>query len=472
LTADPLEIAEAVLSDEAAWVVGGAVRDRLLGRPTVDLDLAVAGDAEPRARAIARATHSPAFPLSESFGAWRVVARDRSWQVDLTPLTADTIEDDLRQRDFTINAMALPVGSPAAGAPAPLDPTGGLADLRARRMRMVSEAALAADPLRAVRLARFACELDFDVDGETAECARRNAPGLANVAAERIFAELRSIVRCPRAGAGLRLIEELGVTAIVAPELLALRGVEQSDYHHLDVYEHTLAVLDALVDLERDPAALGAHAEAAAAELARPLADEMTRGQALRLGALLHDIAKPQTRAIGASGRVSFMGHDRQGAGEAHAIIRRLRGSEALASFVAGVTRNHLRAGFLVHRTPLSRREVFAYLEACSPVEVEVTVLSVADRLATRGRKSEEAIAKHLAVAGDLLGEALAWRAGGRPEPLVRGDELAAELEIEAGPELGRLLHELEVASFAGEIATRADALAHARDFLARGLGG
>jgi poly(A) polymerase len=458
---DPLATAREVLAEAPAWVVGGALRDRLLERPTLDIDLAVEGDAERPARAIARATRAPVFPLSEAFGAWRVMARDRSWQVDLTPLTAPTIEEDLAQRDFTINAMAEPI----AGDGPVIDPSGGLTDLRARRLRMVSAAGLDADPLRTLRLARFACELGFEIDPETAGAAREHAAGLERVAAERVFAELRSIIRCDRPAAGIRRMEELGLTAVVIPELLELRGVEQSDYHHLDVYEHTLAVLDALVELDRDPEPLGEQSETALDELARPLADELTRGQALRFGALLHDIAKPQTRSVAASGRVSFMGHDREGASTAHAIIRRLRGSEALASFVAGVTRNHLRAGFLVHRTPLARRELFAYLEACDPVEVEVTILSVADRLATRGRKSGEAIARHLPVTEELLGEAMAWRSGGRPDALIRGDELAAELGLRAGPELGRLLHELEAAHFAGEISTREDALAHARAF-------
>jgi hypothetical protein len=152
-------------------------------------------------------------------------------------------------------------------------------------------------------------------------------------------------------------------------------------------------------------------------------------------------------------------------------MLRRLRTSESLASFVADVTRNHLRAGFLVHHVSLPRRELFAYLEACTPVEVEVTVLSVADRLATRGRAANVAIPRHLELAGDLLREALAWRSSGRPPTLLPGDELAAELGMRMGPQLGRLLRELEAASFAGEIATRDDALAHARAWLERGPG-
>ena len=109
---DPLRALRGLLAGTDAWLVGGLVRDRLLGRPTIDFDVAVAGDTAAIARALARRVGAPAFPLSEAFGAWRVIARDHSWQVDLAPLGGATIEDDLGQRDFTINAIAEPL--PAA----------------------------------------------------------------------------------------------------------------------------------------------------------------------------------------------------------------------------------------------------------------------------------------------------------------------------------------------------------------------
>src|SRR4029077_476880 len=128
------------------------------------------------------------------------------------------------------------------------------------------------------------------------------------------------------------------------------RGVEQNRYHHLDVYGHSLEVLTQLVELEVDPWQLGEHADAAMAVLAEPLADALTRGQALRFGALLHDAAKPQTRGQTPEGRVTFIGHDERGAEMARAALSRLRASERLQAYVADLTRHHLRLGFLVHR--------------------------------------------------------------------------------------------------------------------------
>jgi putative nucleotidyltransferase with HDIG domain len=197
--------------------------------------------------------------------------------------------------------------------------------------------------------------------------------------------------------------------------------------------------------------------------LAEPFADELSRAQALRLGALLHDVGKPATRGERPDGRVTFIGHDAVGGEIVSDICRRLRTSDRLRGFLADVTRHHLVLGFMVHERPLAPRAIYRYLTHCEPVEIEVTVLSCADRLATRGQNAEAAIAAHLEVARELMAVALRWRAEGPPRPPLRGDDLAGELGVEPGPELGALLEELRAASFAGEISSREEALELAR---------
>jgi putative nucleotidyltransferase with HDIG domain len=457
---DPLaELARIV---PGGWLVGGSVRDRLLDRETADYDVTIAGPVVDAARMLGRAAGGYAFELSEAFGAWRVVAHDRAWQVDVLPLNGATIEEDLARRDFTINAIAAPLAEPGY-----IDPFHGLEDLRARRVRAVSPDVFERDPLRTLRLARIACELGFAVDGETLELARRAPPALAEVAPERVFVELRRVICGPAALRGLDLMDDVGVTEVILPELAALRGVEQSRFHHLDVADHTRSVLAEAIALERDPERLaGAEAPALTSYLAAPLANELNRAQALRFGALLHDIAKPQTRAVTPQGRVTFMGHDEAGARLASDILGRLRASDRLRDHVAALTRHHLRLGFMVHEMPLSRRAVYDYLHATAPVAVDVTLLSVADRLATRGDNAEKAIAKHLTLARQMLAEGLAWIAD-PPRPPLRGDELARALGIKPGPMVGGLLAELEAASFSGEVATREEAIARARELIA-----
>jgi putative nucleotidyltransferase with HDIG domain len=254
----------------------------------------------------------------------------------------------------------------------------------------------------------------------------------------------------------------------VLPELDALRGVAQNPYHHLDVHDHTIEVLEQLIRLEGPlEGLLGDAAESVDELLAEPLADGLNRGGALRVAALVHDLGKPETRTEADGGRVLFIGHDRAGARIAREVCRRLRASRRLSDYLANLTANHLRLGFLVHERPLSRRRVYDYLRATEPDSVDVTLLTVADRLATQGERTKpEAIDAHLELAREMIGAAMSWRRDGPPRSPIRGDDLAAALGIVPGPELGRLLGEIEAAVFAGEVATPDDAIALARKLI------
>ncbi|HMB55422.1 MAG TPA: HDIG domain-containing protein [Thermoanaerobaculia bacterium] len=458
----PARLARGALGDsEGVWIAGGAVRDAALGREVTDLDLAVAGDPAPVAKAIARAGDGHSFELSSEFATWRAVARDGSWQVDATALRGETIAADLAARDFTVGAVAVPL---AGGEP--IDPAAGLADLDRRLLRVVSEGSFRADPLRLLRAARLAAELELELDPATAELARAEAERVDEAAGERQLAELRRLLGGPDPLRGLALLDEHGLTAVVLPELEALRGVGQGPNHHLDVHGHTLAVLERTLEVESDLERFaGERAAEARALLAEPLGDELSRGTALRFGAILHDIGKPATRGE-RDGYVTFIGHDQVGAGLVGSFCKRMRAGRRLTGHLEGLTRHHLRLGFMVHEMPLPPRRVHEYLRETGPVAADVTLLTVADRLSARGSgpfATEEAIEAHLTLAREMLAAALDWRREGPPRPLLRGDELAAELGVEEGPELGDLLAELEAAQYAGEIETREAALERAR---------
>jgi poly(A) polymerase len=424
------------------------------------VDLAVRGEEEATARAVARAVGGPAFPLSERFATWRAQSRDGRWHVDVTKLRGGRIEDDLDARDFTVNAIAMPL----AGGDL-VDPHGGAGDAEARIIRAVSERCFDDDPLRILRAARIGAALGFEIDPETVSLARASAGRAAEPAGERQFAELRGIVAGREPLVGLHLMDELGATPVVLAELESLRGVEQSPYHHLDVHGHTMEVLKRLLEVERDLAQIvGERAPQVEALLDEPLADELDRRGALRFAALFHDLGKPEVRTVSEEGRVLFIGHDQVGVRIVRSVCDRLRASRRFAAYIESLTLNHLRLGFLVHERPLPRRRIYEYLKATEPESVDVTLLTVADRLATQGERTRpEAIDSHLALAREMIAEALGWRRDGPPEPPIRGDELAAELGIEAGPELGRLMAEIEAAQFAGEVGTREDALALGR---------
>ncbi|HVW48199.1 MAG TPA: HD domain-containing protein [Solirubrobacterales bacterium] len=443
--------------EEGVWIAGGAVRDAALGRPVTDLDLAVAGDPGRVAKALGRELGEHAFELSAEFGTWRLVAPSWGWQVDVTVLRGESIEDDLAARDFTVGAVAVPLARGEA-----IDPFDGLVDLERGVLRAVGPDSFEEDPLRLLRAARLAAELNLTVDAETVALAHESARRAAEPAGERRLAELRRLLGGPAPLRGLALLDELRLTAVVLPELEATKGVGQGPNHHLDVHGHTLEVLEFTLEIEAN---LGRfvgdeRAEEAAAFLAEPLADEMDRATALRFGALLHDIAKPATRAE-VDGFVGFRGHDAVGAETIGRIMGRLRASRRLTRYLQALTLHHLRLGFMIKDAPLPPRRVHEYLRATEPVTVDVTLLTVADRLAARGEGAiarPEMVEAHLELAREMVAAALDWHREGPPEPLLRGDEIAAELGVE-GPAIGAKLAELEAAQYAGEVTDRAQAL-------------
>ena len=375
------------------------------------------------------------------------------------------VRRDLRLRDFTVNAIAAPLHGGG-----PIDPTGGATDLASSILRATSERSFADDPLRLLRAARIAAALGLEVEAGTIELARSDAARAAEPAGERQFAELALLLTGPDPLRGLALLDELEATPVVLPELDALRGVRQSANHHLDAHGHTLEVLRRALEVEADVATYaGAAASEVEAILAEPLADGLTRRDGLRFAALLHDVGKPATRRE-KDGWVSFIGHDAVGAEMVRELCRRLRTSSRFAAYLASLTRDHLVLGFMVRDRPLPPRRVLDYLRRTSPWPVDTTLLTVADRLSAQGGSvPSEAIEGHLELAREMLEAAVEWERLGPPGPLLRGDEIAAELGIEAGPAIGEAVAELEAAQYAGEVSDRDAAVAHLRAWVESG---
>src|SRR5680860_591985 len=241
--------------------------------------------------------------------------------------------------------MALPV----SGGPI-VDPFGGRVHLRERRLVPVAPAIFADDPLRLLRAARFAHVLGLAVGPDLRALARAEAGRLPSAAAERILNEMVLTLEAGRSAAAVRLWDDLGLLEVFLPEITALRGVSQSPFHHHDVYGHTLETMERLDEIVAAPGRwFGLSWESLEARLSQPVDGIMSRPVALRLGALLHDVAKPETRAIGEGGRVLFWGHTEIGGPAAERICARLRCSTAATELVRAVVERHLDIGFLQH---------------------------------------------------------------------------------------------------------------------------
>ncbi len=439
------------------YLVGGALRDRFMGRPVKDIDLMCAAP-EPLARRMA-AHHGAAlvsFLTKAEAPCFRVVRREDAGDViDLVPLRGPDPEADLMRRDFTINAMAMAVG-PRGRLGALLDPLGGRRDLAGRRIRAASATAFADDPLRILRAVRFAAQLDFVMDEAMDALMARSAPALAGVAGERIWTELRALLTAPQAVLHLVRLDRVGALTVIFPEIAAMKGCTQNTHHHLDVWEHSLAALAACEAILSAPES---HFGSSAPAVRSALAGDH-RFSLLKLAVLLHDSGKPlQRRVDPASGRVFFHGHDRQGARLVKAVGERLRLSAREAAFVTALTAHHMH--ILALSDPSVRpATVLRWCRRLGDACVAALILSMADVAATRGPAADPAWRqRHLSWAGRTVEEYLTvFKPRLEAPPLVTGRDLVG-LGLAPGPELGRILAVIRDAQQTEKIQTREAAL-------------
>lgn len=454
--------------NESVYLVGGTVRDALRGgtEAVADVDLALAGDAPAFGRELADAIGGAYVPLAEERGTVRVVAPDRTC-FDITAF-GGSIEADLRRRDFTINALAF---GPLQGEPALIDPTGGRADLSAGVVRAVSARALADDPLRALRAFRFAAALGFAIEPATLTLVRDRAPATASAAPERIARELFLLLAAPRAAGCVRVADAVGVLPAVLPETLPMRGVTQNEYHHLDVWAHSLETVATLERVLADlPAIAGAHTGRVEVFLGEEPVEGRPRVALLKLAALLHDVGKPPARAED-EGRVTFYTHARLGARIASETAERLRLSSRETAELAAYVDRHMVPADLEASRPLSDKRLFRFFRRNGEAGVALLLLAVADGMATRGPASDPVRTGRLvAFAAGLIAEYYE-RVGPRLDtpPVITGRDLIAEFDLPPGPLLGRLLDEVRERQLASELVSRDAALAHVRRVLERG---
>jgi len=459
---------EALGPGRPAWLVGGAVRDALSGAIVRDLDLAVPSGAIALARELAGRLDAAFVVLDEKRGAARLTgAGGYAWrgpQVDVADFRAPDLAGDLRGRDFTVNALAVSVLQLArSGEGAVEDPTGGLHDLRVRLVRLCSPRSLDDDPVRVLRAARLAIGSGWTAGQGVEEAAARAAPGLSGVSAERVRDELLGIFTEPASAAGLRLLDGWGALVVMLPERDAMKETPQSEPHRFDVWEHSLRAVEGADLLAGRARELEPWGDAFAAHLDEVLGDGATRREALKLAALLHDIAKPETRSV-EDGRTRFLGHDVRGAERVGEIAARWRLSGRLAGALERLVRQHLRPMHLAMAGEVTRRARYRFFRDLGEEALDVLLLALADSAALRGdspirvwegdggRVVRELMAGHAEEARAIMAPSL-----------LDGREVMQALGLGPGPEVGRLLALLREAQAVGAVSTREAALAYLR---------
>ena len=453
-----LRVAAAAGRDSGAVLVGGAVRDVMLGRVPVDADLAVPAGAIDLARRCAERLGGTCVVLDAERGAARVVADGRT--LDIADFRAPTLERDLAARDFTVNALAVPL-SPlvARGHAAIVDPTGGLADVRARRLRPAGPDVLAEDPLRTLRAVRLEGALGLRLTAPAARAVRAAAPGLARVSAERVRDELLALLGLADSTHALRRADALGVLGVVLPEVEPMRSTAQPAPHRFAVLEHSLRAVAGCDRLLARLSALTPYGEELAAHVAEPLGGGLTRATTLKLAALLHDVSKPETRRR-IRGRVRFFEHDVIGATRARAIGERLKLPERAIAVIERLVRHHLRPMHLAGAASITPRARYRFYRDLREDTRDLLLLVVVDAAAVTGA-SPVTTWRRATVVRELMRGWAEQRVVEAAPPLVRGGDVMARFRLEPGPRVGWLLAQAREAQDLGRVRSREEALAY-----------
>jgi tRNA nucleotidyltransferase/poly(A) polymerase len=467
-----------------AYLVGGCVRDWLLGRSSHDVDFAVAGDAVKLARQVADRMGGAFVLLDEERGTGRVVTGGEDSQrlfIDFARLQGDDIIADLSKRDFTVNAIAVAV----ADEESIIDPYDGRRDLQLGLVRAVSEVAFLDDPLRTLRAVRLAAEMEASIEQGTEELLCQAVPLIANVSSERVRDELSKILALPGAAQNLRYLDELGLLTAIIPELETLKGVEQSAPHYLDVFEHSLEtvrwleeVVEALEgkeaadsELSLVPLLLYPFSRRVGAHLAQSISGDRSRLTLLKLVTLLHDLGKPATKSVNDEGGIHFYGHGREGAEVVGAILRRLRFGGNEVSLAKTIVANHMRPHLLAEERVVTRRAVYRFFRDTGDAGVDTLLLCLADHLATSGpnlrmarwRRRVEFVASMLTDYYERHQKVIS------PPRLINGYDLMEEFGLEEGPRIGELLEAVREAQVEDEVRTKEEALALVKGLLTQG---
>ena len=425
-----------------AFVVGGYVRDLLLGKRVKDIDVVVVGSGIEFGIKVARALEKDNLVVFENFGTamlqlddWKlefVGARKESYSKSSRKpeVVGGTLEDDLSRRDFTVNAIAASLNSADFGRVA--DPFGGRQALEEKILRtpLDPRATFDDDPLRIMRAFRFAAQLGFAIEPSVVGAALEMAPRLKIVSQERISDEFLKIMTSPKPSIGLGMMYDAGVMEIVFPEVAQLFGVDQrQDYHHKDVFLHTLRVVDNIC--------------------------ESTDNVWLRMAALLHDIAKPKTKAFKPGAGWTFHGHEELGARMVKSIFRRMKFPLEHVKYVEKLVRLHLRPMALVDEGVSDSAVRRLLFEADVDIDdlmklCRADITSKNPKLVSQVRSNYDLVVEKMAE----VEEKDHWRMW---QPPVKGDEIMQVCGLEPGPLVGTLKDEITEAILDGRIPNEHD---------------
>jgi poly(A) polymerase len=458
---------------EKVYLVGGAVRDLLLQKPSdKDFDFVTAGKTRDLAKEVAMEAGGHVFPLDESLGTWRVVFKKRKKrsELDFSTMLGRDIMDDLQQRDFTINSMAIALPDFfQAEPPHLLDPMNGLADLRQKVLRANSEESLRRDPLRMLRAFRFASTLGLQLDPATLRLIQKNKDQILCSAAERIRSEFFAALAEREADRFLRDLYHSGLLEKIFPEIHGWETLDQGAYHDFPLLEHAFRTVQAaewiLAHLQDLYPAVAISLEH---YFAQRVEEGIGRKTLFKFAAFVHDSGKPGTRSFDPDTQsIRFLDHDQQGQKINALIGRRMKLSKKSIRILSELTRQHMRILSLARTKEVTPRAQYRFLRDLGQEGIAASLLALADKLAAKkfdlhwplAEDFPYDLARIKEVAEKLLHYYYEDFSLKTQKPLLSGREIMEAFGIPQGKEVGNLLAKLREAEIAGLVHTREEAL-------------
>jgi tRNA nucleotidyltransferase/poly(A) polymerase len=480
------KIKDILPAGQEIYLVGGAVRDLFLARLSSDFDFALPSGGISLARKVANALKTDFLPLDDERDTGRVIVHENESRIflDFATYRGKGLEEDLRARDFTINAIAYNLQDDTL-----IDPTEGVKDIESKIIRACSPTSFTDDPVRVLRGVRLAAAFDFTIEKATRESMKQASPLLGSVSIERVRDEIFKILNSKRVSDSIKALDMLGVIEQLMPELLKMKGVEQSSPHIFEVWTHTLSVLDYLEKIlfnlfEETPknefaqalqTQLGKFREQITKHFSNSLNIDRSHRSILFFSALYHDVCKPDTKTIDENGRIRFFNHDVKGADVVAERARSFNLSNDEVERLSVIIKNHMRihsfTSKLEHENEYpTRKAIYRFFRDTGKAGIDLILLALADMRGTRDKEMTlQTWNIYLEISRIFLENYFEKpQETVSPPRLIDGNDLMKELNLKPSRLLGELLEAIRENQAEGNIHTREEAISFAREELVR----
>jgi len=438
-----------------AYIVGGSVRDMLLNRLPKDFDIVVKENPEKFARQVALKNHGHFVKIGKAGKAIiRVILKN--CPLDISTIKGCSIEDDLKERDFTINAIAYSLDTENF-----IDITQGLRDLENRIIRTVSKDVFQKDPIRLLRAYRISSEIGFKFEENTLSLIKNGSVLIQNSAGERIKDELFKILSAKNSYKYICQMAESGLLNAILPELTRLKGCNQNIFHSYDAYDHTLEAyrhLEKLINFELDSTTY----------IFKNYLDKKTK-QLLKYSILLHDIGKPDSKTIDADGKIHFFNHDNKSAEMAKKICDRMKLSNLEKKTVNLIISNHLKPLHLFNlqfKNNLKTKTIIRFFKKCGELTPIILLHFIADSYGKKEIISDNIISFAIRLMKDFTSH---FSIKLTEPPLLNGNDLIKDLGLNPSPLFSTVLNSVEDARLSGSIKNKKEALELAKKIILTG---